>query len=460
MSKRVKHIYKFGPFQLDLEQQKLWKDEEPVSLPPKVFETLVVLLERHGMVISKKEMIDLLWPDRYVEEANLSQNIFVLRSKLESDGDTKYIETVSKRGYRFIAPVNEIVKEVGPIIPAPPEEGASEIKEDTKKALGRHHTENPEAYRAYLKGRYHRNQHTVEGYAEAIKSFEQALSLDPDYAMAYSALADSYVTFDFYGVLVPLETGPKAKAAAINALRLDDTLAEAHLALACVQMMYERAWSEAEREFLRAIELDPHYAHARNWYSHFLMAMGRIEESLTQSELALKLDPLDESINQYLGWHYIHARQFDRAITQLEKTLADNPDFYLARVTLGRAYVQRREFRKAVSELDKAIQANRLPVVLGFLGHAYGMAGQRGEAERILEELQELSEQTYVPPYSIALVNTSLGRKDEAFEWLDKAFAAANEWLNWLKLDPALDSLRSDERFKQLLIKLKLQPDD
>ena len=577
MSKRVKHIYEFGPFRLDLEQQTLLKVDKVVALAPRVFETLVLLIERRERVTSKKEMMNVLWPDRYVEEANLSQNIFQLRKILgENQGEAKFIETVSKRGYRFVAVVNEIVEEIGPIIQPAEEQPIAdasalelkvpvpEVKEETttgvphtltlavlpainetdepnlddlsdgicdniivnlaqltrlrvisrslvsgykgqqvdarevgrelgaetvlitrvlslgaglmvtaklievstgwqlweeqyhcslsdilqlqdelattisahlklklteeeKKRPGRHYTQNPEAYRAYLKGRYYWNKHTAEGYEKAIESYEEAIRFDLHYALAYSALADSYVTFDFYGVLPPLEIGPKAKAAAVNALLLDDTLAEAHLALACVKMIYERAWSEAEREFLITIELDPNYAHARNWYSHFLMAMGRVEESLTQTELAFKLDPLDDSINHYLGWHYLHARQFDRAITQLQKVLTTNPDFYLARVTLGMAYVQKGEFDKAITELSRALEADRLPVVLGFLGHAYGIAGQRERAVQIIEELEELSNRTYVPPYSIGLIHASLGEKDEAFVWFERTFADRNE---------------------------------
>ncbi|HEX7330763.1 MAG TPA: winged helix-turn-helix domain-containing protein [Pyrinomonadaceae bacterium] len=599
MSKRVKHIYEFGPFKLDLEERRvLGKGNETLNLAPKVFETLLLLIERRGNVITKKEMMNVLWPDRYVEEANLSQNIFLLRKALgESQNEGRYIETVPKRGYRFAMPVIEIQEEVGPDITPREAEPTPDVKEnparrraqgvtslavlpaiiegsdpnleylaagicdtiiislaqlpqlnvisrslvsrykgreinaqevgrelaadtvlvsrflslgtiliitvelvevstgwqlwgeqyhrsfadilklqdelattiseqllikltkEEKKRLGRHYTQDPEAYQAYLKGRYHWNRHCADGYEKAIECFLEAIALDPSYALAYSALANSYVLFDFYGLVPPLEIGPKAKNAAMNALLLDDTLAEAHLALACVKMMYERAWSEAEREFLRAIELDPNYAQARNWYSHFLMAMGRIEESLTQSQLALKLDPLDDSINHYLGWHYIHARQFDRAISQLEKTLANNPEFFLARVTLGMAYVQKAEFEKGIAELTKAAEQDRLPVVLGFLGHAYGMASERDAALQILEELEDLARRTYVPPYSIGLIHAALGEQDEAFEWFEKAYAAQNEWLNWLKVTPEVDSLRADPRFTTLCRKLKLIPD-
>ena len=323
------------------------------------------------------------------------------------------------------------------------------LTEEEKKRLSKHGTQNAEAYQAFLMGRYYRNKRTGEGYTKAIECFEQAIKLDPGYALAYSALADSYVTFDFYGILPPWETSPKAKTAAINALVIDETLAEAHTSLACVKMMYERDWSNAEREFKRAIELDPDFAHAHNWYSHFLMAMGRIEESFAESQIALKLDPLDDSINQYLGWHHIHARHFERAIAQLEKTLEDNPDFFLARVTLGMAYEQKGEVAKAIEEFKKAYQLEKNAIVLGFLGHAYAQAGNMEEARKILQELEELSKRIYVPPFSIGLIYTSLGETTEAFEWFEKAYAAQNEWLNWLKVAPEVDSLRADPRFTE-----------
>ena len=599
-SKTVKHFYEFGAFRLDLEQRLLSHEGETVALSPKVFEMLILLIERRGQVVEKEEMMKILWPDRYVEISNLTQNIFMLRKMLgEESGKAQYIETIPKRGYRFIGTVKEIQEEVdlpveaGPaelpqtdtrpevatrpdearisiaVLPMANETGDPALEyltegitdsiinslsqlpqvrviarslcyrykgkeaeapkvgreltadsvlvsrmialgesvliiraelvevstgwqlwgeqyhtrlsnilqmqdevatnifaklhlrltEEEKKRLGKHYTENPEAYECYLKGSYYRNMRTAEGYQKAIESFEQAVKLDSGYARAYAALADAYVSFDFYGVLPPWETSPKAKAAAINALVINDTLAEAHTSLACVEMMYERDWSTAEREFKRAIELDPDYAPAHNWYSHFLMAMGRIEESFAESQIALKLDPLDDSINQYLGWHYIHARQFGRAITQLEKTLANNPDFFLARVTLGIAYEQNGEVKTAIEEFKKAYKLEKNAAVLGFLGHAHAIAGNREEAIKILEELEELSKRAYVPPFSIGLIHTALGEDTEAFEWFDKALVAQNEWLNWLKVTPQVDSLRADEQFQDLLRRLNLTPD-
>ncbi|HZT57851.1 MAG TPA: winged helix-turn-helix domain-containing protein [Pyrinomonadaceae bacterium] len=598
MSKRLHHFYEFGPFRLDLNEYLLLQDDEPVPLPPKVFETLMILVERSGRVVSKEEMIETLWPDRYVEESNLTQNIFMLRKALGEGQKSQYIETVPKRGYRFVAPVKEIIeesedraaerpvaaREAGPeekaaarreeavttlaVLPMVNESGDPELEyladgitesiinslsrlrqvhiiarsvafsykgrdadalmvgrelmadavlvsrvlvqggvfiiqaemveaatgwqvwggrynlppsdiqmaqdvvsariteglrlrltEEERRRLGKHYTVNPEAYQFYLKARYYWNRRSVEGYQKAIEYFQEATRLDPGYALAYSGLADTYVAFDFYGILPPWETSPKAKTAAINALLIDDTLAEAHTSLACVKMMYERDWSNAEREFRRAIEVDPNYAHAHNWHSHFLMAMGRIEESLAESRLALKLDPLNDSINQYLGWHYIHARQFARAISQLEKCLELNPDFFLARVTLGMAYEQNGEFVKAVEEFEKARLIYDSPLLLGFLGHAYAMKGEREAAVEALRELEQASARTYIPPYCIALIYTALGEKQHAFEWFEKAYAAQNEWLNWIKVAPEVDSLRSEPQFGSLLRRLNLVDD-
>lgn len=594
MSRPVKHFYEFGAFRLDLEKRILWRETQAVPLAPKVFDTLVALIERRDRLVEKDELMSVLWPDSYVEESNLTQNIFVLRKILAEGGpeNEHYIETVKKRGYRFVSPVKEVqetgeeVEDTGTttepevsdrhtktttsiaVLPMINESNDSEVEyladgitgsiinylsqipqvrvvarslvfrykgkeldalkigrelaadvvlltridvlgskliirtelvevssgwqlwgeqypttlsdllkvqdevatnisaklhlkltEEEKKRLGKHFTGNAEAYEAYLKGRYYWNKRTGDGYQKAIEYFEQAIKLDPGYALAYSALADSYVAFDFYGVLPPWETSPKAKKAAINALVIDDSLAEAHTSLACVKMMYERDWSNAEKEFKRAIELDPHYAHAHNWYSHFLMAMGRIEESFAESEVALKLDPLDDSINQYLGWHYHHARQFDRAIGLLEKTLTQNPEFFLARVTLAMAYEQKGEVAHAIEEFQKAYQLEKNNVVYGFLGHAYALAGNREAAQKILNELEELSKRVYVPPYSVALIYTALGETDDAFEWFEKAYAAQNEWLNWLKIAPEIDRLRADPRFGKLLLLLNLVRD-
>lgn len=605
MSKRVARFYVFGPFRLDLEQKLLAQEGQSVPLPPKVFETLLLLLEQNGRIVGKEEMMKVLWPDRYVEEGNLTQNIFLLR-KLLGEGQTKeqYIETIPKRGYRFIQSVEEIFEEIGPTTAAKPDSPAlaevpirhstiegelarrnhavtslavlpivnetndpdveyfadgitesiinilsrlssldvvarsvvysykgheveprevgaalgvhavqssrillshenliirtelievasgrqlwgeqynrplsdiltmenevstcisenllSTLTDQEKERLSKRYTQSAEAYRFYLKGRFYRNKRTGEGFMKAIESFEKAIEIDLGYALAYSSLADAYVAFDFYGVLSPWESSPKAKNAAMMALSIDETLPEAHTALACVKMMFERDWAGAEREFLRAIELEPNYAQAHNWYSHFLMAMGRIEQSFTESKIALELDPLDGEVNQYLGWHHIHARHFERAIHQLEMTLEKNPEFLLARIILGMAYVHIGEFSKGITELQNASRLEKPSLLLAFLGHAYAISGQREEALTILEELKELSKQSYVPPYGIALIYTALGDSAGALQWFEKAYELQNAWLNWIKVAPEVDSLRSEPGFIDLLLRLNIAPE-
>jgi tetratricopeptide (TPR) repeat protein len=307
-----------------------------------------------------------------------------------------------------------------------------------------------EAYQMYLKGRYFLNMRTKEGYQKAIASFEQAIEVDPTFALAYSGLVDSYVLFDFYGLTAPWETTLKARAAAVRALELDNELVEAHTSLASIKLVYDRDLVGAEREFKRAIRLNPKYSRAHDGYAHCLIEMGRIEESLAECKIAIELEPLDLEINQHLGWCYLLAREPDRAIEQLHKTLALGPEFYRARILLGIAYGQKKEFSHAISQFLQASLIEKTPVLSGFLGYTYAMTGGK-EALQILHDLLEESKRNYVPPYSIALVYTGLGRKNEALEWLQKAFVEHSHWRGWLSLTPELDSLRADPRFTELL---------
>jgi tetratricopeptide (TPR) repeat protein len=309
---------------------------------------------------------------------------------------------------------------------------------------------NSEAYQFYLQGRYALNTRTKEGYKKAINCFELAIDIDPAFALAYAGLADSYTFFDFYGLTSPQETIPKARAAAIRAVQLDNDLSEAHTSLAAVKLVYDRDAIGAELEFKRAIRLNPKSSHAHDGYAHCLMEMGRLEESLAECKLALELDPLDLEINQHLGLHYLFARQTDRAIEQLQKTIALGPDFYRARILLGIAYGRKNEFRQALAEFLRASYIEKTPVLSGFLGYAYAKAGLP-EATEVLDELLQERKHEYVPPYSIALIYTGLGRQDEAFEWLQKAFVEHSHWRGWLSLIPELDGLRSDPRFTELL---------
>ncbi len=318
---------------------------------------------------------------------------------------------------------------------------------------------NPEVYELYLKGRHCWNQRTEEGVKKGISYFHQVIDLEPTYAVAYAGLADCYTDLADEAAVPPREALPIAKAAAMKALEINDTLAEAHTSLARVRQDYDRDWLEAEREYKRAIELNPTYTEARHLYSHYLMALGRIEESLAESKRALELDPLSASMRAHLGWHCLFARQYDRAIEECRNTLDLHPNFLKLHQFLARAYEQKGLYEEAIREFQETLTLSAgNPVYLGQLGHAYAVSGNKREAQKLLEELKELSSRRYVPSYDIAMIYTGLGQKDEALDWLQRAYEEKSGWLSYLKVEPRLDSLRPDPRFRDLLRRVGLPP--
>ncbi len=343
---------------------------------------------------------------------------------------------------------------------------ASEIKvtltprEQAQLSLAR--PVNPEAHEAYLRGRYFWNKRTEEGFRRGTEYFNQAIEKDPNYALAYAGLAYTYslMGHELYSLLDPRDAYPKANAAALRALKLDESLAEAHAVLGDVKFRYEWDWSGAEREYKRAIELNPSYTTAHQWYSHFLLPLGRAEESLAESKRALELDPLSLVINMHMGWHYLYARQYDQAIEQLRKTLDLDQDFLLAHLFLGQAYELKAMYAEAMAEFQKAIALSRgAPPNVAALGHLYAVSGKRDAARKVLEELKESSKRRFVPSYEIAVVYAGLGEKDQAFGWLQKAFEQRDSgWLVDLRVDPRFDLLRSDPRFADLVRRVGLPP--
>jgi eukaryotic-like serine/threonine-protein kinase len=323
---------------------------------------------------------------------------------------------------------------------------------EEKRRLTQRYTDNIAAYQLYLKGRYAWNKRTAEELRRSAEHFQQAIDLDPSYALAYAGLADSYNMLADYSVLPPKEAFPRAEAAASKALEIDDTLAEAHTSLAFVKMAYDGDWAGADREFRRAIELNPNYATAHQWYASYLVMTRRFEESITEMKRAQALDPLSRIINANLGLHYYYARQYDQAIEQLHKTIDLNPDFGLAYFYLGRPLLQKGMRNEAIAELQKArALSGEDPETIAELGYAYGVAGRRAEAQAVLRELDGLSKRRYVLPYFIATIHTGLGDKDQAFAWLEKAYAESHPGLALVNVDPKFDTLRSDPRFNELL---------
>lgn len=593
MNRQPYHVYEFGHFRLNPPERLLLHGTTSVSLTPKVFDTLVVLVRNSGHVVSKDELMREIWPDTNVEEANLTQNVSMLRKVFAQHHQGKiYIETIPKLGYRFIADVRKVAiesnesaeeqdtgspvaaqrdtqksqaidslavlplanasadpnaeylsdgitesiinslsqlprlrvmarsavfrykdkevdaKEVGrelgvravltgrvlhlgnkliirielidvsdgrqiwgeqydrePLdIIAVQEEISREISEklrlrltgQQKKLLTKRYTENTEAYHAYLKGHYYWNKRTEEGFRKGIKYFQKAINEDPNYALAYAGLADCYNLLNSYGALPPRESAPLIKAAAKQALKIDDVLAEAHTSLGHVKMMHDWDWPGAEREFRRALALNPNYATAHHWYALYLRAMGRFDESLQEIRQAQRLDSLSLIINTVVGTHFYYARQYDKAIAQCRETLELDPNFHVAYGVIGEAYTQKGMYKEAIAVLQKAIALSSGPDGLAMLGYAYAMAGQRTQAKAVLSKLQNLSRRRYVEPASRAIIYTGMAEKEQAFAWLERASEDRNELLVMLKVDPRLDILRSDPRFTEMLRRVGL----
>jgi serine/threonine protein kinase/Tfp pilus assembly protein PilF len=330
---------------------------------------------------------------------------------------------------------------------------------DQKKPLRRACTTNTEAYQLYLKGRYHWNKRSEEGFRKSIQHFEQAIEQDPAFALAWAGLADAYHQLGCWGNVVPHDACLKAEAAARKALEFDPALAEAHASLGTIKREYSYDLAGAERDFQRAIELNPNYATAHHWYGECLGCMGRHAQAIAELQRAQQLDPLSLIINAALGRHgYFFARQHDRAIDQCLKTLEMDSGFWVAHMFLGLIYAHTGQHGEALAEFQKARVLDDNVEILAGLGFAYGLSGQRAEAEKALGELLAMSKQRYVMSISIALVYTGLGDKDQAFAWLAKAYENRNGWLSEIKADPTFDSLRSDPRFAQLLKNIGLPP--
>jgi len=328
-----------------------------------------------------------------------------------------------------------------------------------KARLRKRYTDNIEAYNLYLQGRYFWSKRTEEDIKRAIQYFKQVIEKDPDYALAYAGMADSYNDLPTYSSFPPAETYPKAKEAAIKALEIDDTLAEAHSSLGVIRTESEWDWDGAEREFARALELNPASATAHHGYAYLLMLVGRFDEAIKEIKQAKELDPLSLAINRELGQIFLFARQYDQATEQSHKTIKMDPNFTYAHLLLGLAYGQKSMYEEALAELHKErdILGRWDAFVEAYIGVTYALMGKKGEAQQVLDDLMERSKQEYVPSYALALLYFALEKNDQGFLWLDKAYVERDVWLRYLKIDPDFDSVRSDPRFTALLKKMGLE---
>ncbi len=328
---------------------------------------------------------------------------------------------------------------------------------EQERRLARRGTENAEAYHLYLQGRHHWNKRSAEGLRKSIKLFERAIDLDPTYALAYSGVADAYLNLGGWGHLPFREAYGRARAAATQALAIDEGLAEAHVSLAMVRKEHDWDWAGAGREYERALELSPNYAIAHQWYGEYLAALGRHTEAVAAFQRAVELDPLSLVIHATLGRHgYYFARQYDRAVAQLRKTLDMDENFWVARLWLGWTYANVGRLPEALTELEAARRLDDNLEILAALGYAYGRAGRRAEAQRLLDELQGLSATRYVSPMVLALVAVGMGEHGRALGWLEDAYAERAQMLSELKAEPAFDPLRGDPRFADLLRRVGL----
>jgi tetratricopeptide (TPR) repeat protein len=326
--------------------------------------------------------------------------------------------------------------------------------EDQRRVTKRY-TDNSDAYQLYLKGRFYWNKRTEDGMEKGAEYFNQAIAKDPSYALAYAGLADCYALLYEYSAAPSRDLYPKAKAAALRALELDDSLAEAHTSLAAAYE-YEWNWNEAEKQYAQAIELNPNYETAHHWYSAYLIARKRFDEAITESRRALELNPLSLIINTALGRALHSARRYDEAIEQLRKTLDMDSNFAEAHFHLAFAFEGKKSYDDAIREYEKYIELSGDKSMKAWVGRVYAESGRKQQAFKVLAEVLELSRSQQPPLFAVATLYAALGDKDRAFEWLERVHAERNYYVVFLNSDPALDGLREDPRFSDLLHRIGL----
>jgi TolB-like protein/Flp pilus assembly protein TadD len=336
------------------------------------------------------------------------------------------------------------------------------LTNEEKTHLSKASATNPEAYQLYLKGRYHANQATAAGLKKAIEYFEQAIDKDPGYALAYAGLADSYVGLGGGAAYAPpREVLPKAKAAATKALELDDTLAEAHAALGYAEFFSDWNWASAEREFRRAIDLNPNSASSHAHYSECLGTRERFDESIAEGERARELDPLSPLILTQLGYTYMSTRRYEEAIAQFQSALELDPNAAIIRAQLAWTYAAKRMYPQAIAEYEKITEPDKAvteetQTVASGLGWVYAVSGRRADALRLAKEFKDLSSHAYVDPYNIAVIYAGLGEQDEVFRWLEKGYEQRSSGIPYLTTDPFWYVMHSDPRYADLLRRIGL----
>jgi TolB-like protein/Tfp pilus assembly protein PilF len=562
-------LYRFGCFCLNATERVLLREGQLVPLPAKTLSTLLVLVRNKGHLVEKDVLMNEVWPDEFVEEGNLAQHIFMLRRALgETNGSASYIETVPRRGYRFVAKLKGLEDEpkdtvIGSVAILPfanvsddptmeylsdgitenimtrlsrlpqlkvmarssvfrykgvavdpqevgitlgvravmmgrvqhlgehliisaelvdahdgsliwgdryhrryadiflvQEELASEMSErlrlrlskEERESLVKRFTDDTEAYEFYLKGRYAWSKRRDRDLRRAVDYFRQAIIKDPNYALAYTGLADSLVLLGLFGAEPPRRVMGEAKTAASKAIRLAEDLGEAYASLAQIKVFYDWDWAGAEADFQTALRLSPVYPTAHQWYGEYLVAMGRTEEGLMELRRARDLDPLSLIINTDLGLNLYWGRQCDLAIEQLESALELEPNFFRAHLYLGAVYLSKQMHREAIIEMEKARALSENPYTLAGLGYVYASVGELAKAEGLLERLLQLSRERFVSSATIALLHAGFpDHLNQTLQYLDSAYEQRAGFLVWLNVCPVFDPMRTEKRFVDLL---------
>lgn len=356
-------------------------------------------------------------------------------------------EQYNRRVSDVLAMQQEIVREIA-------ERLRARLTGEEQRRVTRNYTENVQAYRLYSLGRYYWNKRTSDGFKKAIENFEQAIAIDPEYALAYAGLGDAYILMGYFGALPMKVAMPKAKQAATRALEIDAEIAEAHASLANIAAWYEWDTAASEREFRKAIEVNPNYPTAHHWYGLFLAATKHFDEAVQELKTAQSLDPTSLIINSDLGYTYYLARRYDDAIEQCSRTLQMDENFELAHYEAGLAYVEKGNYDQALVEFGKATSLDNKPQALAMIGYTYARAGKRREAERALAELETLAKQRFIPPNEMAIINAALGNNDKALSFLEKDYDLRSSYVFEIGVDPRMDSLRADPRFQALLLRI------
>ena len=570
--------FQFGDFELDMSAYELRRGGQSVHLERHTMDLLILLVERRRELVSRTDIARRLWePDVFVDvEMGVNTAIRKLRQALrDSRKSPAFVETISGKGYRFIAPVKAVVLGRHPeaiesvaVLPFANDSGdleaeylsdgitetlinnlsqisnlrvlargtvfrykgqdidpqkagndlhvravvsgrllqrgttlivraelmevatgaqlwggqynrkaedvfalqddlSREISEklrvhlsgDEKQRLTKRYTADSDAYRFYLKGRYHWNKRSPESFQKAIEYFRQALDKDPAYSLAYAGLADTYAHLSFFNVVAPREAMAKAKAAALKGLEIDKDLAEAHVSLGYVSFTYDGDWPAAGKHFEQALALNPAYCRAHTFYPFYLSSLGRSEEALEVAKRALDLDPASPSASHSLAVQLYFARKSDRAIEQAHDTLEMDANFAISYAVLGEAYLSKGMYEEGLSALEKySAMSRRSTPSLALLAYSHARLGERKEALQTIDKLKAASKQSFVPVFFIALVYAGLADKDEAFTWLERACEERFNRLAYLKVEALWDPLRSDPRFAELLRRIGIPP--